>query len=470
MTTPDPATAPADVLVIFGITGDLAKKMTFRALYRLERRKMLDCPIVGVARNQWSNATLRENARRDIEDSGEAIDEEVFERLAKRLSMVIGDYTDPNTYDRLARAIEGCHVPVFYLEIPPSLFGGVVEGLAAANLTTNARVVVEKPFGHDLASARALNAELRKILQEWQILRIDHFLGKEPAMDILFLRFANSIFEPLWNRDRVHCVQVSLVENFGVEDRGSFYDPVGALRDVVQNHLLQLIGLFASEAPVTVDADGLRDKRFEVFKSMPSADPRHYVRGQYAGYLSVPGVNPNSQTETYCALKLEIDNWRWSGVPFFIRAGKALTATATEMRIVFKPPPLLPFAPHSSPYPDELILRIDPNPGADLVVQAKKPGAQTTRTVDLSLIFSQELGDLPEPYERLLGDALRGDSSLFTREDSVEETWRIVQPLLDAPPPVEPYAQGTWGPPGADKLLSGYPRWREPWLHSHATR
>jgi glucose-6-phosphate 1-dehydrogenase len=466
----NPATEPADVLVIFGITGDLAKIMTFRALYRLERRKMLDCPIVGVARDQWSAATLRENARRDIEDSGERVDEDVFERLAERLSVVTGDYTDPKTYDRLARAIEGRHLPVFYLEIPPSLFGRVVEGLAAANLTKNARVVVEKPFGHDLASARALNAELRKLLQEWQILRIDHFLGKEPAMDILFLRFANSIFEPLWNRDRIQCVQVTLAEDFGVEDRGRFYDPVGALRDVVQNHLLQLIGLFASEAPVTVDADGLRDKRFEVFKSMPSADARHYVRGQYAGYLSVPGVNPASQTETYCALKLEIDNWRWSGVPFFIRAGKALAARATEMRIVFKPTPHFSFAPHSKPYPDEFILRIDPNPGADLVVQAKKPGGQTTRTVDLALIFSEELGDLPEPYERLLGDALRGDSSLFTREDSVEETWRIVQPLLDAPPPVEVYPKGSWGPPSADKLLAGYPHWREPWLHSHATR
>ncbi|HXW38176.1 MAG TPA: glucose-6-phosphate dehydrogenase [Acidimicrobiales bacterium] len=464
-----PATTAADVLVIFGITGDLAKKMTFRSLYRLERRGALHCPIVGVARDEWSAATLREHARRAIEDSGEIIDEEVFLRFAERLSMISGDYTDPKTYDRLAQAIEGRHSPVFYLEIPPSLFGRVVEGLAGADLTKRARVVVEKPFGHDLASAQELNAELRELLEEWQILRIDHFLGKEPAMDILFLRFANSIFEPLWNRDHIQCVHLTMAEDFGVEDRGSFYDPVGALRDVVQNHLLQIIGLIASEPPVNAHADGLRDKRVEVFQAIPPVEPRNYVRGQYDGYLSVPGVSPGSQTETFAALRLEIDNWRWAGVPFYIRAGKALPERVTEVRVVFKSPPRLAFAPHT-PHPNQLVLRIDPNPGAGVVVQAKEPGVQSTRTVDLSLIFSEELGDAPEPYERLLGDALAGDASLFTREDSVEETWRIVQPLLDAPPPVEPYQPGSWGPASAHTLLTGYPRWREPWLHSRRTR
>jgi glucose-6-phosphate 1-dehydrogenase len=463
MTSPE--NTPADVLVIFGITGDLARKMTFRSLYRLERRGVLDTPIVGVAREDWSNATLREHARSAIEASGESIDEDVFERFAGRLSMVSGDFGDPATYDRVAEAIKSRHTPVFYLEIPPSLFGQVVQGLVRANLTARARVVVEKPFGHDLASARALNDELRRLLEEWQIFRIDHFLGKEPAMDLLFLRFANSIFEPLLNRDRIQSVQITMAENFGIEDRGSFYDPVGALRDVVQNHLLQLLGLFASEPPSTADADGQRDKRVEVFRAIPSADPKHYIRGQYDGYRSVGGISPDSQTETFAALRLEIDNWRWSGVPFFIRAGKALPVRATEIRIIFNRPPKLMFSSHT-PDPNEFILRIDPNPGVDMVIQAKQPGANTTRTVDLSLIFSEELGEAPEPYERLLSDAMRGDSSHFTREDGVEETWRIVQPLLDAPPPVEPYAPGSWGPASADKLLAGYPDWRQPWLRA----
>ena len=341
-----PHNSKADVLVIFGITGDLAKKMTFRSLYRLERRRMLSCPIIGVARDEWSSAALRDHARQSIEESGEVLDSDVFERFAERLSMVSGDYGDKRTYDRVAHAIEGKHSPVFYLEIPPSLFARVVEGLAEANLTNNARVVVEKPFGHDLASARALNSDLSRLLEEWQIMRIDHFLGKEPAMDILFLRFTNSVFEPLWNRDRIACVQITMAENFGVEDRGSFYDPVGALRDVVQNHLLQIVGLIASDPPSTADPDGLRDKRVEVFQAMPPAEPRHYVRGQYDGYLDVAGVQPGSQTETFAALRLEIDNWRWSGVPFFIRAGKALAARATEVRIVFKRPPRLSVAPN----------------------------------------------------------------------------------------------------------------------------
>lgn len=458
MTTPN----AADVLVVFGITGDLARKMTFRSLYRLQRRGMLDCPIVGVAIDDWSADKLRDHARECIAATGEPVDDAVFARFAARLSMVSGDFADAATYEKVAAAIAGRANPVFYLEIPPFLFGRVVEGLAGAGLTGNARVVVEKPFGHDLSSARALNDQLSAQLQEWQIYRIDHFLGKEPSMDIRYIRFSNSIFEPLWNRDRIEAVQITMAENFGVADRGHFYDPVGALRDVVQNHLLQLVGLIAAE-PSSGGADGFRDKRVELFKAIRPADPRHYVRGQYDGYRDVKGVAPDSQTETFTALKLHIDNWRWSGVPFFIRAGKALPVRATEIRVIFKRPPTLPFLPAANE-PNELIFRIDPDAGVDLVVQAKESGADATRAVNLSLVFSDELAEAPEPYERLLGDAMHGDSSQFIREDGVEETWRIVQPLLESPPPVQVYQPGSWGPAGADALVAGCPAWRQPWL------
>lgn len=454
--------APADVLVVFGITGDLAKKMTFRSLYRLERRKLLDCPIVGVALDEWSVDTLREHARAATEATGEPVDDDVFARFAARLSMVSGDFADPATYDKVAAAISGRVNPVFYLEIPPFLFGRVVDGLATAGLTENARVVVEKPFGHDLSSAKELNDQLSAHLQEWQIYRIDHFLGKEPAMDIRYIRFSNSIIEPLWNRDRIEAVQITMAENFGVEDRGHFYDPVGALRDVVQNHLLQLIGLIASE-PSSGGPDGFRDKRVDLFKCIRPADPSHYVRGQYAGYLDVDGVAPGSQTETFAALKLYIDNWRWCGVPFFIRAGKSLPVRATEIRVIFKRPPPLPFLEPVKEQ-NQLIFRIDPAAGVDLVLQAKESGADAPRAVNLSLVFSDEMADAPEPYERLLGDAMRGDSSQFIREDGVEETWRVVEPLLESPPPVEIYQPGSWGPAGADKLVAGYPAWHQPWL------
>ncbi|MBI2710452.1 MAG: glucose-6-phosphate dehydrogenase [Actinobacteria bacterium] len=457
---------PCDALVLFGATGDLAAKKIYPALYHMEAEGHLDIPVFGVASSDWDDETLRQRMRESVVDVVKDPDDDVIDRVAARLTYQNGDYREPATFDALCDKVRGSDVerPLFYLAIPPALFDDVIDGLGRVCLHTNSRVVVEKPFGRDIASARALNDCLHRAFPEEAVYRIDHFLGKEAVENLLVFRFANSLLEPVWNRNFISSVQITMAEDFGVGSRGKFYESVGALRDVLQNHLLQIVALLAMEPPVAADADALSDEKTKLFRQVRTIEPSDVVRGQYRGYENAEGVQAGSDVETYVAVRFEIDSWRWAGVPWLIRSGKALATTATEAIVQFNAPPRLLFAGETvDPHPNHLRFRLGKDDGVTLHLQAKAPGDRLVpQPIDLDVDYDQALGQRAEAYQRLLEDALQGDRRRFGRADSLEEQWRIVERVVESPPETSLYKEGSMGPAEANRLAADVGGWIDP--------
>jgi glucose-6-phosphate 1-dehydrogenase len=450
----------SDAIVFFGATGDLAYKQIFPALQGLVRDEGLDAPIIGVAKAGWSLDQLKARAKDSLSSHG-GLDIKAFAKLTSLLRYVDGDYNDPSTYVRLRQELKDARRPLYYLAIPPSLFATVAEGLAQQGAGTDARLVVEKPFGHNRESARQLNRSLNRFFPEENIFRIDHYLGKEPVQNILYTRFANSMFEPIWNRIYINSIQITMAESFGVQDRGKFYDETGAIRDVFQNHMLQVLASLTMDPPTGEESDATRDQKAGLLKAVRPLDAAHVVRGQYAGYQSVPGVKSGSTVETFVAAKLFVDSWRWAGVPIYIRAGKALPVTATEVMVDFKRPPRETFAEMIPPASGHMRLRISPDVTIALGVRVKRPG-EGMRGEDVELILTEQATAFMPPYQRLLGDAMHGIGDLFGRQDIVDAQWRIVDPVLDDAAPPTIYEQGSWGPKEANELIGPDGPWHNP--------